>query len=314
MTQSTVQWRPSTREEIKSYYTNEFPTRSNKRPEWVTATGPKQYALALDRRFPDYKEGKPPVDFIRRDTRSDGDYAFGTWEDVEQFLQNPADADPLPEIAKDTEGNSQAGLVDPNTVNGPRPVPEAAYYALDHHERFWVLSFDIDAKDVAKLELAGHTIDIDSVSEEQIKNAGIVAEAPSPVPHPRDDDGELHEYAYRFEHIDKAIDLGFDLVDWLENMVGFNETRVFYSGQGVHVYALDDRPHYQWTYQSRRFITGYIRQKLDIPIDEPVTWDQERVIRIPQTLHTDVSRIVTPISSRDFDYRNNSRPQFMAGE
>ncbi|MFC7059916.1 hypothetical protein [Halovenus salina] len=111
-----------------------------------------------------------------------------------------------------------------------------------------------------------------------------------------------NEYAYEFQDIRKAIHNGFEIRDWLTDTVGFDSADVFYSGQGVHIFAKSDDPYLKLTHQSRKYIGRYINERLGFPIDDEVTWDRSRVIRLPYSLHTEVNRIVTPISKRDFNF------------
>jgi hypothetical protein len=259
-----------------------------------------------------------------------------------EFFRAPADNDPL----REGTGGS-AGLADPAAVSNDRPIPAAIYYALDHHEQFWLLAFDIDAKDVAK-ENAENAVksseidgEFDDVMQSMVLNetptigkytdiltpdntttssanttddentdpdgdghqSGITANPPSTIPD--------NEYEYRYKDIQQALEYAFTLKDWLASTVGFTDVRVFYSGQGAHVYALDDDPQYKFTHQTRKVLTTYITERLHIPIDPEVTWDQRRVIRLPYSLHTDVSRVVTEIDSPDFDFRTKPVPSYL---
>lgn len=311
----SVKWRQSSRDEIAEYYSTEFPTRIDELPSWVTPNGPRQYALAFRDKYPaQYGKGNevPPKNFIRRSTRDDDNNTknIQDWDALLSFLQQPASKDPL---SLQTDGAK--GLINPDEerVSEPEPVPEAVYYSLDHWEQFWVLAFDIDAKDVAKQSIAGGNQSYSDVSKEQVVNSGIISEPP--VPHtlpPQSVSGEenkesrTQEYEYRFEDIEKTLHYAFELKKWLQETVGFTDVRVFYSGQGAHVYAFDDDPYYQFTHQSRRFLTTYIRERLRIPIDQAVTWDRQRVMRLPGSLHTSVNRVVTEIQSPDFDFKNNA--------
>lgn len=316
----TKNWRQSTRSEIQDYYNQEFPTRISDLPDWITPNNPKQYALAFRERYParsrrDNTDFAPPKDFIRRSTRND-DYPdtkyIEDWDALLDFFQNPAANDPM------ALGTGRSlGLVEPDHdyVSQPSPVPEAAYYALDNWEQFWVLAFDIDAKDVAKQSVATGGQTYEEVNEETVRNAGIIDDPPTPHTLPGDEyigtpDAPDHtqEYHYRFQDIEQALNQAFDLKNWLENTVEFDDVRVFYSGQGAHIYAFKDDPYYKFTHQTRRFFTTYIKEKLHIPIDRAITWDRNRVMRVPYSLHTDVNRVVTEITTPDFDFKNNALP------
>jgi len=98
-----------------------------------------------------------------------------------------------------------------------------------------------------------------------------------------------------------------ELQDFLTTHSNFTNISLFDSGQGVHVYALDDDPDHRYTTQTRTVLTEYISDKLTIPIDGPVTHRTNSVLRIPRSLHTDVSRLVTEIHTPDFDSRTDPR-------
>lgn len=323
MSQSTP-WRQSTKQEIQQYYQSEFEQHIDHLPDWITPNTPKQYALAFREKFPAQygdQDDVPDKDFIRRDTRNDEntDQLFiKDWDAVLDFLRNPASKDPM---ALGT-GRSM-GLLDPDNVDQPEPAPSAAYYALDNWDRFWVLAFDIDAKDVAKQAIANDDQTFDEVTDEQVKKSGIINQPPEPhflSPEEihgspgADGDGNVAEYKYRFEDIDRTLELAFELKEWLAETVQFPEVKVYYSGQGAHIYALEDHPYYKFTYQTRRFLTTYIHEKLNIPVDDAVTWDRNRVMRLPSSLHSDVSRVVTEIQSPDFDYKTDAQPTFLNNE
>lgn len=306
-------WRPSTYNEIDSYYKHVFPALVTELPHWITPSGPHEYAIAFRKPHPTrgYGDGDAPDrDFIRRDTRNSDntDQIFiPTWEKLCTFFQRPAARDPL---AVGT--NRSIGLIHPDSVSNPKPVPAATYYALDNWEEFWVLAFDIDAKDVARNRISDESTSFDSISQEELKQHGIVQEPPTPkklsgelATGDETDDEYVQKYLYTFDDIATSITMAFDLREWLQNTVGFDTVRVFYSGQGTHVYAFKDDPMYKFTKQTREFLAGtYITERLKIPIDSEVTWDQSRVMRLPFSLHSDVNRVVQEITSEDFDFKN----------
>lgn len=296
-------WRPATRDEIRSYYYDEFPDTIGNIPHWITPQDPNEFAIAFRERFPtdgDENADYPSKDFIRRNTKpSKYTNTFPDMESLIKFIQSPGDNDPLR-----SQENGSPWLVDPTLIDQDRPVSSAVYYGLDNHSHFWVLAFDIDAKDVARQSVATGDDSYEDVADETVVNAGIIDQPPTPK-------GE-HSYQYTFEHVNRALKYGFELGDWLSDTVGFSEVRVFYSGQGVHVYALDTRPYYKYTMQSRRVMTEYIKETLGIPVDDNVTWDERRVIRLPTSLHADVSRIMTEITNqRGFTVDDAPKPQFI---
>jgi hypothetical protein len=275
-------WENSTISEIRKYYLDEFVRSFQQIPEFITGSKPKQIAISFPKPYPVKKDDVPPRDFIRRDI-FESQSSITSWQggdgSIIEFIKNPAKNDP---IASDHQ------LASPELVDVP-PIPEAVYYSTDFHDRNWVLIIDIDAKDIASKEMANNEV---SESEEIINS-------------------EPEGFPYRFDDIDTAIDYAFEVKKYLESSLDTSKTQVVYSGQGAHVYLYDPDPMYRYSKQNRSFIIDKLSHELGIPIDEQVTTDVSRVIRLPYSLHADVSRIVTPISDPDFDYRNKAMPEFL---
>lgn len=284
-------WRQATLEEISAYYAEEFPRYLDDRPEFITATGPKQYAVAFREPHPVRKDDVPAKDFIRRDTwqtDASGDRKtpeFSDFDDVVAFIRHPARNDPL--------GRSEFALADPELLEKPAPCPDSVYYALDHWERPWVLLVDIDAKDIAKSRAADAvSTDTDETDTETLlEAAGILNADPA-------------GYPYAFEDIDRAIEYGFEVRDIFEDAFDAEETMVVYTGQGVHVYLLDTDTEHRYDAQSREVLNDLLLETYNIPIDPVVTADRRRVARLPYSLHADVCSIVQPIESPGFDVRS----------
>lgn len=288
-------WRPTTRDEIQAYYRDEFMTHLGDLPEHITPTGPHGFALSFRQEYP-VQYGDSGRDFIRRqtwETNSDDERTtahFEDWQDVLGFLRQPARNDPL----RETDGNA---LGDPALIDDqPSPVPEAVYYRTTNWERTWVVPVDIDAKDVA-YERARESYDHrdDETREEFLGRAGIYEEAPG-------------GFQYAFEDIRQALVYGFAVKDIFEETLNAERTQVVYSGQGCHVYLLDDDPQHRYDQASREVLIEFLETEYDIPIDAVVTADEKRVMRLPYSLHADVSRVVTPIESADFDFRSAAIP------
>lgn len=281
-------WRHATREEIYAYYTEEFPTYLDDRPEFLTATGPKQYAIAFGTAHPVRKDGVPDRDFIRRDTwrtNSAGQQVapeFDSFDEVIAFIQHPARNDPL--------ADSQFALADPDLVDAPDPRPHAVYFALDNWDRSWILLVDIDAKDIARQRAQQRDFAAETTlsEDELLERAGIMSAPPA-------------GYPYTFEDLDRAIEYGFQLRDIFITDFDAGETLVMYTGQGVHVYLLDRDPAHQYDEKSREVLNDLLLDHYDIPIDPVVTADRRRVARLPYSLHAEVCRVVQPISDPSFD-------------
>jgi len=180
-----------------------------------------------------------------------------------------------------------------------------------------VLGFDIDAKDMAKQRIAGSNTSFENVSTDELEAHGVIDEPPEPavIPPenassapPEEASGHTVTYPYTFTDLENTINSAFNLKDWLETTVGFDDVRVVYSGQGAHVYAFKDDPAYKLTMQSRKFLAdSYIKEQLNIPLDAGVTWDESRVMRLPFSLHGDVNRVVREITSPSFDFRTANK-------
>jgi hypothetical protein len=285
-------WREATREEIFEYYQAEFPEAVEDIPEHITPDGPKEYAIAFRERHP-VKKDRPDKDFIRRHPRGrDGESppAFRDWSDLISFFRAPATNDPL--RAK------EPGLADPAILDKPSPVPDAVYYSLDHWDRDWVLAVDIDAKDIA-LDRAKSVSNSDyDDTNALLEQVGVRQGAPA-------------GYPYEFEDVQAAISYAFETETLFRNQFSAEETLVIYSGQGAHVYLLDDDRHHHYDEQSREVINDLLQDEFGIPIDPVVTADRKRVMRLPYSLHSDVSRVVQPIDSDDFDVRTDPVPSFV---
>ncbi|USZ73545.1 DNA primase [Natronosalvus halobius] len=295
----TLSWRETTREELHTYYTETFPEYVDALPSFVTVDGPKQYAIAFREAYPTRKQNAPDRSFIRRDTwhtSGSGDRTvqqFEVIEDLVEFIQYPARHDPA-------QGSAYA-LADPNLLNRPEPRPDAVYYALDHWKRPWVLAVDIDAKDIAAQRASRETTagePTDDVETEPLRTAGILDSPPE-------------GYPYAFDDIEQALEYGFIVQEIFEDDFAAEETMVVYSGQGCHVYLLDTDREHHYDEQSREVINDLLLNEYEIPIDPVVTADRRRVIRLPYSLHADVSRIVQPIDSPAFDFRTEATPDFL---
>ena len=288
-------WRSATREELHTYYTEIFPDLIAELPAFITDTGPKQYAIAFDEPHPISNEDAPDRSFIRRqtwETTPEGDRNspyFTDCADLLRFIQYPARYDPL--------SGTDAALVDPALLAKGDPRPEAVYYGLDHWERNWLILVDIDAKDVAR-ERAEERVNaqVYNTTDDLLAGAGITDVAPE-------------GYPYAFEDIERVLEYGFEVADIFETDFAAEETMVVYSGQGAHVYLLDDDPAHRYDTRSREVLVKLLDELYEIPLDPVVTPDRQRVARVPYSLHADVCRIVQPIDSPRFDFRTKAFPE-----
>lgn len=294
-------WRAPTRAEIHEYYTTEFPTYLDELPGFITPTGPKEFGIAFQTPYPVRDSTAYDRDFIRRQTQvtpTSSDSAnrrsrFPTQQSLLAFIQHPARNDPLTDHPH--------RLVDPDLIDIPEPVANGVYYAADNWERSWILFVDIDAKTIARNHIqpsASEPSETTGTIEEQLHDEGIYAAPPT-------------GYPYRFSDIERAIEHGFETKRIFESSFNASHTMVVYTGQGVHVYLLDDDRTHAYDEHSREALNDILQEKFEIPLDPVVTADRSRLIRLPFSLHTDVSRIVRPIDDPDYDFRTNNLPGFL---
>jgi hypothetical protein len=280
----TPSWRAANQSEIRRFYRESFPEHIEAMPERITPPGPKQFGIAFEEPFPTVGDEVPSKAFVRRHSKrttregTPTDTLFESWRDLLEWVQAPADVDPL-------RGTTEQALADPMLVDADRPVPEAVYYTLQHWDRPWVVMLDIDAKDIA-----AERAEVDSVIE------GRPPES----------------YPYTFADIDQAIEYGLEAEELLQSTYGAERTQVYYTGQGVHVYLLDTDPAHRYDRQSREVLVELLHRRHGIPVDGVVTSDPARFGRLPYSLHAGVSRVVTPVKSTAFDPRTDACPPFLA--
>jgi hypothetical protein len=249
----------------------------------VAPPGPLQFGVAFRKPFPTVGDDVPPKAFCRRHSRQtsrDGtptSVVFSGWDDLVEWVQSPAAVDPL-------RGETDQALADPMLVDATHPVPEAVYYSLQHHDRPWLVMLDIDAKDIAAQRAADES---------------VVEQRPP------------EGYPYTFGDIDRAIENGFAAQHILEDRYVADQTRVYYTGQGVHVYLLDTDEEHRYDRHSREVLVDLFQDLHAIPIDGVVTSDPARFGRLPYSLHAEVSRVVVPIESPAFDPRTDAVPAFL---
>jgi hypothetical protein len=297
---SAAPWREATDDEVRSYYANEFQEFIPEMPWYLEPNTPKQIAVSFgDNEFypTQTRDGTKDKEFIRRESVMNGETVFPTWQSLVNFLVSPAGYDPLRDYA------SSGYLADPSLVaeqdDYTTPVSRAVYHHVQSVDDDWLLVFDIDAKDISLNDAQQKLREGEELPEEvALRRAGHIQSPP---------DG----YKYTFEHVEKAIEIGFELENCLQRRFNFEFTQVVYSGQGVHIYGLDHGTEYNYDHQSRRTIVYYMAEQQGYPIDKCVTKDVNRVIRMPYSLHADVGRIVTPLASPNFDPRTDAVPTFL---
>jgi len=75
----------------------------------------------------------------------------------------------------------------------------------------------------------------------------------------------------------------------------FSQMRVVYSGRGFHIHVFDEEP-FTWSYRKKQTLARELKKK-GFLIDEWVTTGGMRLIRLPNSLHGMVSRVVLPIEA-----------------
>jgi len=296
-------WRNATHNEAYKFYTDHFPEYVSQLPEHVTADGPREYGLSFFNSYPVKKSDRPPVDFIRRKTwKVDyDDNPQSPWfsgildgdRPLVRFLQNPAAHDPI--------RGTDKGLVDPKLTEGGHPIPAGVYHSLTYWNRSHIVAVDIDAKDIA-YQRAAEMVETENRARSEIfQDAGITQSDPV-------------GYPYEFTDIRRALEYGFTVRDIFRDDFNASRTLVVYSGQGCHVYLLDDDRHHQYDTYSREVLATLLTEEYEIPIDRQVTVDSARLIRVPYSLHTDVCRVVQPVSSPSFNFRTQAQPEYLQPE
>ncbi len=122
---TSIDWRPSTSDEIKKYYKDVFPRTWKTLPEYLAKTLSAEYAFAFLRpvKTMDLSGNVKEKNFLRRENRG---YDLKA---LQKMLLNFRQFDPLGAVIE----NSQV---------------ESFYFSLKMKDG-WLLAFDIDAKDIA---------------------------------------------------------------------------------------------------------------------------------------------------------------------
>jgi len=176
---------------------------------------------------------------------------------------------PISRTVRPVPGGSEYALADPDLLEKSDPISDGVYYGLDNWDRSWVLAVDIDAKDIAKAR-AERDLDetgLEIQSEDTSRDDALLAESEIR-------DADPTGYPYSFEDINRAIEYGFETHEIFTDVFAAEETMVVYSGQGVHVYLLDDELEYGYDEKSREVLNDLLLERFEIPIDPVVTADR----------------------------------------
>lgn len=169
-------------------------------------------------------------------------------------------------------------------------VAKAAYYGTGA-----LFTVDIDAKDVAKTglcELHPKFEDYDVGSAEYNTRLEYVHNIP-----PRG-------YDYCFNCIKIAVDKIYQIHDILVKIgTGPDTISLWFSGQGAHLECND--PYMMGLNKDvREFIASYLSLN-GMPIDKVITYGQNRVFRVPGSLHGNVGRVKTRLKLGEEIYMGN---------
>jgi len=82
----------------------------------------------------------------------------------------------------------------------------------------------------------------------------------------------------------------------------FSDMKIVYSGRGFHIHVFDEST-YSWKYRVRKEFAKKLKAE-GFLIDEWVTTGGMRLIRLPYSLHSMVSRIVIPLEVKELEAFN----------
>lgn len=234
-------------------------------------------------------------DFCRRDTHTNsGEPVWESWDEVAEFCANPVRNDP-------NRGNHRGLVPEEHVPESDKlettepPAAEALYANLVREDNSWVLAFDIDADDIAAQR---HRKPDDDRQDKTILAENGVGERP-----PLSEGDNTFQYTY--QDIQQALTSAHELRDWAHTSLDAEQTAVYYSGQGAHLYIIDTQIAQTYTSSTREAIAKRIINNLNIPIDKRVTYSNNRVLRVPYSIHADVSRIVAPAPDPDFPFQTH---------
>lgn len=165
----------------------------------------------------------------------------------------------------------------------------SAYYGTQN-----IFTVDIDSKDVAKYGNCNrHAMfgygDLKEGSDEFEKKLNYIKNI---VP---------LTYPYCFNCVALAVKSIFQIRDVLLD-IGADEQSIstYFSGQGAHLECTDPKLMKMKTH-TRRFLASYFYH-LGVPVDKVVTYGENRVLRIPGSLHGKVNRFKAKIlPGEEFD-------------
>jgi DNA primase catalytic subunit len=157
-------------------------------------------------------------------------------------------------------------------------LPEAAYYdrnIYDQNDRKkgQELAFDLDPENI--------TCPIHGTLADKMKRRQGLSFCKLEL------DMVKHQAALLYEHLEKQ----------------FSRLRVVYSGRGFHIHVFDAEA-YAFTARKRLEIARTVKKK-GFGIDEWVTAGEMRLIRIPYSLNSLVSRIVLPLEKNEIEKFNS---------
>jgi hypothetical protein len=264
---TSIDWRPSTSDEIRTYYKDLFPRIWKTLPEYLVKTTPAEYAFAFLRpvKTMDMSGIIKEKNFLRRENRG---YDLKT---MQKLLLNFRQFDPL-------------GAVIENS-----PV-DSFYFSLKMKDG-WLLAFDIDAKDIALSGMCEHHPGLRPDADDSEIQAWRRVIGSIPPVHPKHVKDPENGYLYCYNCIQETVNKAFGakkiLMEW-----GFasEDIHIYYSGQGAHVHVTDSET-CSYPKDARIFIAKMLT-KAGIPVDTPITIDIRRVLRFTGSLHAGVNRRV----------------------
>ena len=108
-------------------------------------------------------------------------------------------------------------------------------------------------------------------------------------------------------NLKSAYKIAIKLKKELNKKFNFKKMKIVYSGRGFHIHVLDKKA-YSFTIKERDFLNKQISK---YPIDPWVSRGFIRLIRMPYTLNSLVSRVVTPINDASSFIEKYTLPKFL---
>ena len=190
-------------------------------------------------------------------------------------------------------------------------IPEDVYYDRNYYKRpdkiLKTLNFNQHAFDKHISQELVFDIDVDNVKNSRTKvQDGFEFLNTSRIGRYEDNSLSINRKVST-KNLKKAYSIVLELKKELRKDTKFKNLKVVYSGRGFHIHVLDKRAYYL-TIPERELLNKKFSY---YPIDPWVSRGFIRLIRIPYTLNSLVSRVVTPIDERKGFQPKETLPKFL---